>query len=132
MVPEKAALVMTGVLLLLGLPSALSYSPARLAFDGVLILDFMDETIGTLGLPLAAVVMSVVFSGIMSHRDLPAELLESRGIVRLVIPLCRYVIPLVLIITTALRLASGRDFPVPVPPGSGVYRICSSDLKVWR
>jgi NSS family neurotransmitter:Na+ symporter len=108
---KKAALVMTGVLLLLGLPSALSYSPARLAFDGVLILDFMDETIGTLGLPLAAVIMSVVFSGIMSHRDLPAELLESRGIVQLVIPLCRYVIPLVLIITTALRLASGRDFP---------------------
>lgn len=47
----------------------------------------------------------------MSHRDLPEELLKSRGIVRLVIPLCRYIIPLVLIITTAARLASGRDFP---------------------
>lgn len=105
----RATLLLTGGVIAAGLPSALSYSTMNLSFGGVRVLDFMDETVGTLGLPVAAVLLAVAFTWFVPAPMLEAEI--GRRLSRVIYPLCRYVIPPVLIVTTAARLLSGYDFP---------------------
>lgn len=45
--PMAAVMLTAAVMLLLGLPSALSYTPLALAVDGVPFLDFVDARVGT-------------------------------------------------------------------------------------
>jgi NSS family neurotransmitter:Na+ symporter len=103
----KTAAAATGAILLLGLPSAMSYSSLALTLNGVKILDFMDETVGTLGLPIAAILLSVSFAWFLPRETLESALGEKTGVSRVIIPLCRYVIPVALIMTTIARIASG-------------------------
>ncbi len=105
----RSAAVLTGALLAIGLPSALSYSAADLRLDGVRVLDFMDETVGTLGLPVTALLMAVAFTWFVS-RDLLSGEIGARA-AGIVYPVCRFLIPGVLVVTTAARLWSGLDFP---------------------
>ena len=106
---RNVSILLTGVVIAAGLPSALSYSAMELSFGGIRVLDFMDETVGTLGLPVAAVLLAVTFTWFVPARMLEAEI--GTKLARIISPLCRYVIPLVLIVTTAARLLSGYDFP---------------------
>jgi len=103
----KTAAVATSAILLLGLPSAMSYSSLALTLNGIKILDFMDETVGTLGLPFAAILLSVSFAWFLPREALESALGGKTAIPRVIIPLCRYVIPAVLIMTTIARIASG-------------------------
>ena len=105
----RAAAVLTGTVIIIGLPSALSYSAMDLRIGGIRVLDFMDETIGTLGLPLTALLMAVTFTWFVPKDILAGEI--GPGIARLVHPICRVIIPAVLIITTVARLLSGLDYP---------------------
>jgi NSS family neurotransmitter:Na+ symporter len=105
----KTAAAATGAILLLGLPSAMSYSSLALTLNGVKILDFMDETVGTLGLPIAAILLSVSFAWFLPRETLESALGGKTGVSRVIIPLCRYVIPAVLIMTTIARIASGLE-----------------------
>ncbi|KQC03194.1 MAG: sodium:calcium symporter [Methanoculleus sp. SDB] len=108
---KRAAAVLTGAVLVTGLPPALSYSAAGLTFDGIPVLDFLDETVGTLGLPVAAILLSIIFTWFLSSsRDLLAREIGN-GLARIIYPLCTYIIPAVLIVTTGARLASGVDYP---------------------
>ncbi|MBN1195666.1 MAG: sodium-dependent transporter [Methanomicrobiaceae archaeon] len=108
---RRSAAVLTAAVLATGLPSALSYSAADLRFDGIPVLDFLDETIGTLGLPVAAIFLAIVFTWFFSPtRDLLAREIGN-GLARIIYPLCTYIIPAVLIMTTAARMASGVDYP---------------------
>ena len=105
----RSGSVLTGVLLLLGLPAALSYSAANLRLDEIRVLDLLDETVGTLGLPLTALLLAVIFTWFVSRETLAAEI--GLRAARVVYSACRYVIPAVLVITTGARLLSGLDFP---------------------
>lgn len=105
----RSAIALTISLLALGLPSALSYSAADLRVDGVRFLDLLDETVGTLGLPVTALLLAVVFTWFLPPGRLAQEI--GPGATRLIHPLCRFFIPLVLVITTATRLVSGLDVP---------------------
>lgn len=106
---ERTVAILTGAVLVAGLPSALSYSAAELNFAGIRVLDFMDETVGTLGLPVTALLLAVVFTWFLPRSVLADEIGPS--LARLIHPLCRFVIPGVLLVTTAARLLSGLDFP---------------------
>jgi len=103
----KTAAAVTGATILLGLPSAMSYSSLALTLNGVKILDFMDETVGTLGLPVAAILLSVSFAWFLPREILESVLGGKKSVARWIMPLCRYVIPAVLIMTTIARIASG-------------------------
>ncbi|MCQ8894668.1 MAG: sodium-dependent transporter [Methanolinea sp.] len=104
---EKTSLLLGLVMVAVGLPSALSYSTANWTIGDIKVLDFMDETVGTLGLPLAAVVLAVSFSWFVPRDVLDREI--GRPIARIVHPLCKYVIPAVLLVTNLARLAAGID-----------------------
>ncbi|WP_290814392.1 sodium-dependent transporter [Halovivax sp.] len=98
----RASVAMTGVILVAGLPSALSYSAVELSAFGRPFLDVLDSTVGTLGLPLGALALIIVFAWVQDEASLRAQLGDS-----IVLPLVKYVVPLVLIVVTSLRLATG-------------------------
>jgi len=99
----KASILLTMALILIGLPSCLSYSSVDLNLVGLKILDLMDETVGTIGLPVAAFLVAFVFrwytdSDILSHQ---VHITESR--LRLLFLLTKYAIPVALLIVIVSR-----------------------------
>ncbi len=96
---KKASLILTGGVIAIGLPSALSYSAMNLTLSGIPVLDLIDETAGSLGLPLTALIMAVAFGWILD----PHEFREKGGlkgfIPHLLLWICRYLIPPVLVVT---------------------------------
>ncbi|MCP1714344.1 NSS family neurotransmitter:Na+ symporter [Methanocalculus alkaliphilus] len=96
---RRASLLLTGGVLLIGLPSALSYSAMNLSVQGIPILDLLDETAGTFGLPLTALATAIAFAWLLDP-----HLLREKGGMKGPIPhfilwVCRYVIPVVLVVT---------------------------------
>ena len=90
----------------LGLPSALSYSAANWAVFGVPVLDWMDETVGTLALPVTAFLIAAVFTWFQEREAVRAQLGDS-----VLLSLLKYAIPTVLFAVTAIRLVARFDFP---------------------
>ncbi len=101
---RRASAVVTGVILLAGLPSALSYSAVELSVLGRPFLDVLDSTVGTLGLPLGALALIVVFAWVQDEAAVREQLGDS-----LVRPLVKYVVPLVLLVVTTLRLVADLE-----------------------
>jgi NSS family neurotransmitter:Na+ symporter len=95
--PRTTALL-TGGVFLLGVPSALSYSPLRLAVAGRPILDLVDESVGTYALPVSALL--VVFAFVWR-----TDLAPVRAALGRLYPLVRYVIPPVLIVVIGAKAA---------------------------
>lgn len=81
---RRAASVATAVVLLLGLPSALSYTALRLELFGVPLLDLKDFAFGTVGMTLGALVLSVAAGWFAREKLLPGALMV---IVKVVVPL---------------------------------------------
>jgi NSS family neurotransmitter:Na+ symporter len=107
---RKISLLLTIALLILGLPSALSYSSANLSVGGVRILDLLDETLGTMGLPIAALLTAVVFSWFLRKQSLASEIRISEVSFRLLLTALRWVIPTVLLMVTVSRIILSFDF----------------------
>jgi NSS family neurotransmitter:Na+ symporter len=101
---KKTAAILTGILLLVSLLSALSYSAARLSIAGIPVLDIMDETIGTLGLHLAAIVIALAFTWFLPREIFEAETGGATGFGRLTFILCKYVIPASLLVISAMYI----------------------------
>ena len=93
---RRATVALTGGVFLLGVPSALSYSPVRLAVAGRPVLDLVDESVGTFALPASALLLLFVF---VWRADLGAV----RGDLGPLYPLVRYLVPAVLVLVTAAR-----------------------------
>jgi NSS family neurotransmitter:Na+ symporter len=102
---SMAALV-TAILIILGLPAAASYSAFSLSFQGIPILDAMDEIFGTIGLSASALLLSIAFAWLFDQKALWGDLSESSPFIRAVPILCRYVIPVALLITITFRVAA--------------------------
>lgn len=103
----KSTAILTALLLCVALVPALSYSPVRLSLLGIPLLDLMDETIGTLGHHIAAVLVAVTFTAFLAPEVFFAELGAMTPVNRGIFNLCRYVIPAALLLTIAAELATG-------------------------
>jgi NSS family neurotransmitter:Na+ symporter len=107
------------VLVLLGLPSALSYSNIGFHIAGIRFLDLMDETVGTVGLILTAILISLAFSWKMGPEQYSQMMGENSRILSLIRPLTRYVIPAMLIIALIYRVVRNLDIPAwRIVPGT--------------
>jgi NSS family neurotransmitter:Na+ symporter len=93
---SRATLLLTGGVFLAGVPSALSYSPVRLAVAGKPFLDLLDESVGTYALPVSALLIAVVFVW-------RADLDRVRADLGRLYPLVKYVIPPTLALVTATK-----------------------------
>jgi NSS family neurotransmitter:Na+ symporter len=108
---RRVSLLLVAGLAVAGLPSALSYSGVNLTVLGLRVLDLLDDTAGTLGLIITAILISLAFSWGLP-REKFEEIIGEGGLpVRLVRPLCRYVIPSVLLFALGYRVALNLDFP---------------------
>jgi NSS family neurotransmitter:Na+ symporter len=92
----QASVALTGGVFLLGVPSALSYSPLGVAVAGRPILDVVDESVGTFALPISALLIVFVFVRSVELETVRRELGSFY-------PLVRYLIPFVLVVVTAAR-----------------------------
>jgi NSS family neurotransmitter:Na+ symporter len=104
---RRTTAVVTGVLLGVTMLPALSYSAANLSFMGVPLLDFMDESVGTLGLHVAAVILAVTFTWFLPADVFMSETGGACPLNRAIFLLCRYLIPAVLLLTVAAQLVTG-------------------------
>ena len=102
----RTSWILTAGIFLLGIPSALSYTALDWELAGVPILDWMDETVGTLALPITAFLIAIVFTWVQDRETILDQLGQAW-----LLPLIRYLIPAVLLVVTGLRLATQFDFP---------------------
>jgi len=100
---KKTSMILTGLLIIVGLPAVLSYTSMNLSFGNVKILDLMDETLGTCGLPITALVTALVFTWFLKKKILETELDDSKKWIKIVYPTTKYIIPAVLIIILSAR-----------------------------
>jgi neurotransmitter:Na+ symporter, NSS family len=78
---NKASIVVALLLLLVGLPSALSYSSIGLDIGGSAFFDLVDTMFGTYGIAISAVVFSVVVTWFMDRKKLLEEINRHSPIV---------------------------------------------------
>jgi NSS family neurotransmitter:Na+ symporter len=108
---RKTTVVLTGILLIISLLPALSYSTLRLPVYGIPLLDVMDETVGTFGLQIAAILLAVTFTSFLSSEVFFNELGKTTLMNRIIFFLCKYVIPAVLLLTIGVQLLTGLKVP---------------------
>jgi NSS family neurotransmitter:Na+ symporter len=108
---KKTTGVLTGALLAVSLLPALSYSAAHLSIGGIRLLDLMDETVGTLGLYIAAVLLAVAFTWFVPRAAFESETGQATGLNRFIFFLCKYVIPGALLVIIGVHLVLETDIP---------------------
>lgn len=99
----RATIAVLGVVLVAGLPSAMSYSSVGLDIGGRPVLDAVDGTVGTFALPIGAVLLVLVFAWIQD-RVVFRQQLPSRPIRYLV----SVAVPVVLVSVTVYRVVGER------------------------
>lgn len=96
---KRATLLVFAAIMLLGLPSALSYTALNLEAFGMPFLDLADYAFGTLGLIVAGLIVSVVGGWFMSRTRIYEEIggcgWQQTGYMALI----RYGVPAILLIT---------------------------------
>ncbi|MDO9035990.1 MAG: sodium-dependent transporter [Methanoregula sp.] len=108
---RKTTVILTALLLLVTLLPALSYSAMHLSVNGIPLLDIMDETVGTLGLHIAAILLAVAFTSFISPQVFFSETGSATRLDRIIFILCKYVIPVTLLLTIAGYLVTGIEIP---------------------
>ena len=108
---RRVTLLLTGLVILIGLPSALSYTGIALSVGGIRILDLLDETVGTMALPVTALLIAVVFTWYAGRGLLEKEMGSEPGWLKVVYPVTKYLAPAVLGLITMARIVYALDFP---------------------
>jgi neurotransmitter:Na+ symporter, NSS family len=102
---KKTSLLLTVLLFFVGLPAALSYTSLNLTIAGIRVLDFMDESLGTMGLPIMALCIALVFTWFMDKKVLAEAVSDAAHWQFTVLTATKYVIPVVLILVILSSLA---------------------------
>lgn len=108
---RKATSVLTGILCIVTLLPALSYSTLHLSVQGIPLLDVMDDTVGTLGLHVVAILLAVAFTSFISPDIFLSELGMATRRNKIIFFLCKYVIPAGLLLTIVIQLITGITVP---------------------
>ncbi|HOB18632.1 MAG TPA: sodium-dependent transporter [Candidatus Methanoculleus thermohydrogenotrophicum] len=101
---KRATLLASGIIMLFGLPSALSYTALELELFGTPLLDLGDYLFGTIGLIVAGLIISIVGGWYMDRSRICAEIGGCRWQQRVYVALIRYCVPTVLLITLLASL----------------------------
>jgi NSS family neurotransmitter:Na+ symporter len=103
---RQATILVSVLVFFLGIPSLLSYTPFQLQVWGTPFLDLLDNSVGTLGLPVTALIISITFGYFARHEEVRVPRIE-----RLTTTSTKYLLPPVLVAIIASQLFLGFDFP---------------------
>lgn len=101
---KKATVIVSILIMLIGLPSALSYTALKLELLGKPILDLFDFAFGTIGVIVAGLFLSIVSGWFMSSEILVKEIRGYRGKQSLFKFIIRFFIPVILFIIIISRV----------------------------
>lgn len=102
---KKASYLILILVLVAGLPSALSYSQINLSLNNIPILDIVDSAFGTYGIAISAAIFSVIVTWFIDNRKLieQANLYLSRNskinIPENIIYVIKFGLPILIILT---------------------------------
>ena len=102
---KKAAGIVSIIVVVLGLPPALSYTALKLGLFGTPLLDLFDLAFGTLGIITAGLVLTIIGAWFVKREDILAQIGGSNRIQELFMVIVKYFIPLVLIVNLATAIA---------------------------
>ncbi|NLM29835.1 MAG: sodium-dependent transporter [Methanomicrobiales archaeon] len=101
---KRATLLAFGVIMLIGLPSALSYTALDLRLSGIRFLDLGDYLFGTIGLIVAGLIICIVGGWYMDRDRICDEVGGCGWQQKVYMALIRYVVPAILLITLIANL----------------------------
>ncbi len=101
---KRASIFLMILLSCIGTPSALSYSSLDLRLLGSRVLDLMDLSVGTIGLPIAALLVAVIFRWFIADDVLAGQTNLSERWLRILRNLTKYVIPAALLMISAAMI----------------------------
>lgn len=101
---KKAASLASMIIILIGLPSALSYTALELELFGTPLLDIKDYAFGTIGLIIAGLVLSITAGWFLDKNIIFREIGGSRKMQGLFMLIIKFFIPVILFINLAVRL----------------------------
>jgi NSS family neurotransmitter:Na+ symporter len=103
----KATVLLSGVIFVLGLPAALSYSRLNLQLMNTPVLDLLDTSFGPLGLILSALFISVSVTWFIDKRVIVNQINRNirRNVGERMFLLLKYLIPLALLAVFIARIA---------------------------
>ena len=96
---KRATLLVFAAVMLLGFPSALSYTALKLEIFGTPFLDLSDYAFGTIGLIVAGLILSIVGGWYMDRTRIYTEIGGCGWQQRVYMVLIRYCVPIILLIT---------------------------------
>jgi NSS family neurotransmitter:Na+ symporter len=96
---KRATLLVFAAIMLLGLPSALSYTALKLEIFGTPFLDLADYAFGTIGLIVAGLIVSIVGGWFMGRTLIYAEIGGCGWQQKAYMALIRYGVPAILLVT---------------------------------
>ncbi|GFO96687.1 sodium:neurotransmitter symporter, partial [groundwater metagenome] len=102
---KKAALIISIIIILIGLPSALSYTALKLELFGTPLLDIKDLAFGTIGIIAAGLVLSIVAGWFIDPKVIFQQIGGKRWMQGLFIVIIKFFIPFILFINLAMRIA---------------------------
>ncbi len=101
---KKATALVSAVIMLIGLPSALSYTPLNLELAGKPLLDLYDFAFGTAGIIAAGLVLSITAGWFLDPGIIFKQIGGSRRVQRLFIIIIKFLIPVILSINLVVRV----------------------------
>ena len=107
---KKASYLILVLVLIAGLPSALSYSQINLSLNNIPILDIVDSAFGTYGISISAAIFSVIVTWFVDKKKLieQANLYSSNKIKipENIIYLIKFGLPILITLTIIVGLAT--------------------------
>ena len=96
----RATALLSGIVLVLGLPAALSYSGVNLRLFNMPVLDLVDELFGTLGVTLSALLIAIAVTWFFKKRVIETEMNRNArwALGGFLFPLLKFVIPFILLL----------------------------------
>jgi len=101
---KKAASIVSIIVILIGLPSALSYSALKLELFGTPLLDIKDFAFGTIGIIAAGLVLSIIAGWFIDEEIIFKQIGGSRWMQRLFMFIIKFLIPIILFINLVTRV----------------------------
>lgn len=101
---KKAAAFASMIIILIGLPSALSYTALKLELFGTPFLDIKDYAFGTIGLIIGGLILSITAGWFIDRSIIFKEIGGSKTMQKLFMIIIKFIIPTILFIILTIRL----------------------------